>query len=119
MFDIEKNSIDQLDIGANLKGFRFMMFNSTFNNISAISWRSVLLVEETGDNQRPVARHRQTLFHTVVSSTPRHERNSTTLVVIGTDCINSCKSNYHTITTTTTPSPFKVMLNIGNHGNQI
>ena len=27
----------------------------------------------------------------------------TTSVVIGTDCIGSCKSNYHTITTTTTP----------------
>ena len=27
----------------------------------------------------------------------------TTLVVIGTACIGSCKSNYHTITTTTTP----------------
>jgi hypothetical protein len=27
----------------------------------------------------------------------------TTLVVIGTDCTCSCKSNYHTITTTTTP----------------
>ena len=26
----------------------FMGFNATFNNISAISWRSVLLVEETG-----------------------------------------------------------------------
>ena len=25
----------------------FMVFNATFNNISAISWRSVLLVEET------------------------------------------------------------------------
>jgi hypothetical protein len=24
-----------------------MLFNDTFNNISAISWRSVLLVEET------------------------------------------------------------------------
>jgi hypothetical protein len=28
--------------------FGFMMLNATFNNISAISWRSVLLVEETG-----------------------------------------------------------------------
>ena len=28
----------------------------------------------------------------------------TTLVEIGTDCIGSCKSNYHTITTTTAPS---------------
>ena len=26
----------------------FMVFNATFNNISAISWRSVLLMEETG-----------------------------------------------------------------------
>jgi hypothetical protein len=36
-----------------------MVFNATFNNISAISWRSVLLVEETGgprENHRPVAR---------------------------------------------------------------
>jgi len=34
----------------------FMVFNATFNNISAISWRSVLLVEETGvpgENHRP------------------------------------------------------------------
>jgi len=28
-----------------------MVFNATFNNISAISWRSVLLLEETGENQ--------------------------------------------------------------------
>jgi hypothetical protein len=26
----------------------FKVFNTTFNNISVISWRSVLLVEETG-----------------------------------------------------------------------
>jgi hypothetical protein len=26
----------------------FMVLNATFNNISVISWRSVLLVEETG-----------------------------------------------------------------------
>jgi hypothetical protein len=26
----------------------FMVFNATFNNISVISWRSVLFVEETG-----------------------------------------------------------------------
>ena len=30
----------------------------------------------------------------------------TTLVVIDTDCTSSCKSNYHTITTTTVPSGF-------------
>ena len=51
------------------------MLNATFNNISVISWQSVLLVEETGENHRPVACHChwQTLSHSVVSST-RHER---------------------------------------------
>ena len=51
-----------------------MVFNATFNNISVISWRSVLLVEETGvhgENHRPATSH--------------------------------CKSNYHTITTMTAP----------------
>jgi hypothetical protein len=44
--------------------FRFMVFNATFNNIAVISWRSVLLVEETdvpGENHRPVASYWQTL----------------------------------------------------------
>jgi hypothetical protein len=38
----------------------FMVFNATFNNISVISWLSVLLVEETevpGENHQPVASH--------------------------------------------------------------
>jgi hypothetical protein len=42
----------------------FMVFNATFNNISVISLRSVLLVEETGgpgENHRPAATHWQTL----------------------------------------------------------
>ena len=41
------------------------------NNISTISWPSVLLVEETGvpgENHWPVASHWQTLSHNVVSS---------------------------------------------------
>jgi len=47
-----------------------MVFNATFNNISFISWRSVLLVEETGvpgENHRPVTSHWQTLSRNVVS----------------------------------------------------
>ena len=47
-------------IAANLEGFRFMVVKATFNNISAILWRSVLLVEETGipvENYQPVANH--------------------------------------------------------------
>ena len=36
----------------------FIVFNTTFNNITATSWQSVLLVEETGvpgENHRPAA----------------------------------------------------------------
>jgi hypothetical protein len=46
-----------------------LVLNATFNNISVISWRSVLFVEETGgpgENHRPVVSHRQTLSHNVV-----------------------------------------------------
>ena len=37
--------------------FGFMVLNATFNNISVISWQSVLLLNETGlptENHRPV-----------------------------------------------------------------
>ena len=37
-----------------------MVFNAAFNNISVISWRLVLLAEETevpGENYRPAASH--------------------------------------------------------------
>jgi hypothetical protein len=40
--------------------FGLIVFNATFNNISVISWRSILLVEETGvpgENHRPAAGH--------------------------------------------------------------
>jgi len=50
-----------------------------FNNISIISWRSVLLAEETGvprENHRPVVSHWQTLSHNVVSSTPHSVQDS-------------------------------------------
>jgi hypothetical protein len=56
-----------------------MVFNDTFNNISVISLRSVLLMEKTGvhrENHRPVSSHWQTLSHNVVSSTPHHEWGS-------------------------------------------
>jgi hypothetical protein len=41
-------------------GLEVMVFNVTFKNISAIAWRSVLLVEENGipdENYRQVASH--------------------------------------------------------------
>jgi hypothetical protein len=46
-----------------------MVFDVTFKTISVKSWRSVLLVEETGGSEeyhRPVASHWQTLSHNVV-----------------------------------------------------
>ena len=58
-----------------LKGF--MEFNVTVNNISVISWRSIILVEAIGvpgENHRPAAGHQQTLSHNVVSGAHRHER---------------------------------------------
>ena len=51
-----------------------MAFNASFNNISAILWRSDILVEETrvpGENHWPAVSHWQTLSHNVVSSTSR------------------------------------------------
>ena len=74
-------------------------YTTIFNNISHISWHSVLLVEETRlhrENHRPVASHWQTLSHTVVSSTPHFQVwfEITTLVVIDTDCTGSYESNH-------------------------
>jgi hypothetical protein len=53
------------------------VLNLTFNYISVISWRSVLLVEETGvpwENYRTAASHRQTLSHNVAWNTPHLHR---------------------------------------------
>jgi hypothetical protein len=123
-----------------------MVLNATFNNISVILWRSVLLVEETwvpGENHRLAINHWLclshnnhrlainhwlclshnnhrlainhwlclshndhrlainhwlNLSHNIVSSTPCLS-GIWTHNVMGTDCIGSYKSNYHTIMT--------------------
>jgi hypothetical protein len=77
--------------------FDFMVFNATFNNISVISWRSALLVEETTDLMQVTDK----LYHIMLNTSPCVGFVLTTLVVIGTDCIGSCKSKCHTIMTTT------------------
>jgi hypothetical protein len=83
---------------------RFMVFTANLNNISVISWRSILLVGDTGvpgENHRPAASQWQTLSHYVYRVHLCWEGfELTMLVVIVTDCISSYKSNYHTITTT-------------------
>jgi len=71
----------------------FMVFNATFNNISAISWRKLEDPEKTTDK----------LYHIMLFTFPSSRFEPTTSVVIGTDCIGSFKSNYHTITATTAP----------------
>ena len=77
----------------------FMVFNATFNNISVILWRSVLLVKET---RGPGENHR--LYHIMLYTSPWTAVEPKTSVVINTDCRGNCKSNYHMITATTTPS---------------
>jgi DNA topoisomerase IB len=78
----------------------FMVFNATFNIISVIS-RSVLLVDETEENQ-DLSQVTDKFYHIMLYTTWTGFE-LTASVVIGTGCIGSCKSNYHTITATTAP----------------
>jgi len=76
-----------------------VVFYATFNNISAISWWSVLFMKETagpGENHRPVATHLQTLSHDVVSSAPRHAKSKIrTRNVIGDRPANDHDHDHH------------------------
>ena len=71
------------------------MFNGTFNNISVVSGRSVLLVEETWvpEENHDLPQVADQVLYRVHLTCAGFEL--TNLVVIGTDCIDSCKSNYH------------------------
>ena len=91
-----------------------MVFSATFNNISVISWWLVLLVEETagpGENHRPSASHWQLYIIMLYISTWAGVEPSS--VVIVTDYLGSCKSNYHAITATTAPNYNMVFCHIG------
>ena len=58
-------------------------------------------IYRTPENHQPAAFHWQILSHNVIKYTStRAGFELATLVVIGTDCIGSCKSNNHTMTTT-------------------
>ena len=78
-----------------------MVFNATFNNIAGISWRSVLLdPEKTTDFSQVTDKFYHIMFYT----SPWSKFELTTSMVIDTDYIGSCKSNYYTITATTAPT---------------
>ena len=86
--------------------FIVCLFDGVKRHFSTIlSWRSVLLVEETGgpgENHRPVASHWQTLSHNIVHFT-LIEIRITLSVVICTDCIGSCKSGVYISNTAAGP----------------
>jgi len=79
MFQVLTNAIgecylaDKTTFNKN-KEVRVMEFNATFNNIPVISWRSVLLVEETGeypekttDLPQVTEKHYQIMLYSVTS----------------------------------------------------
>jgi hypothetical protein len=65
---------------------------ATFNNISVISWRSVLLVEDS-EKTTDMSQVTDKLYHIMLYILSWSRFKLTTSVVIGTDCIGSCKSN--------------------------
>jgi hypothetical protein len=73
-----------------------VVFNTTFNHILVISWWSVLLVERTRGKPLTCLNFEVTdkLYHIMLHTSPWLRFELTTSVVIGTDCIGSCKSNY-------------------------
>ena len=60
-----------------------MVFNATFNNISAISWRSVLLVEENGRSgeNTDLSQVTDKLYHVMLYTSPWSRFELTTPVV--------------------------------------
>ena len=72
-FNIDK--VERLWLWFCIQWVKIMMFNATFNNISVMSWRSVLFVEETGEKVEDVV-FQLDMFYTKHTAGKSHSKSS-------------------------------------------